>query len=284
MVQTLLPVFATTALTASSFTALLLPHQRKRANAKTTTERASTSAAIMTPPNQLLRVPALRNAFYALRHGQSLANAEGIISSDPAISTIEHGLSETGIAQAKNAAGRFASEFDDEKFGGVAVYTSDFKRASETAECMAEALAKSSVPLYGGDIIHEKLLRERFFGGFNGRSDGHYEDVWGLDVTDPDHTEFGVESVNSVMRRTTGLVLDIDADLSPSMSDGEQRQQLPWKCVLVAHGDVLQILQTGFRKMDGSLHRTLPHLETATIRQLELASGEPLQPCSVALK
>jgi len=41
--------------------------------------------------------------------------------------------------------------------------------------------------------------------------------------------------------------------------------------ILVAHGDVLQILQTGFEKMDGSRHRThLPHLETAVPRHLRM--------------
>lgn len=38
----------------------------------------------------------LRHRYYALRHGQSLANVAHIISSDPAIATVEHGLSETG--------------------------------------------------------------------------------------------------------------------------------------------------------------------------------------------
>ena len=45
--------------------------------------------------------------------------------------------------------------------------------------------------------------------------------------------------------------------------------------ICVAHGDVLQILQTAFAKIDGSLHRTLPHLETASLRQLIMESQTP---------
>jgi hypothetical protein len=49
-------------------------------------------------------------------------------------------------------------------------------------------------------------------------------------------------------------------------SDGKKKK---WKVILVAHGDVLQILQTGFLlHEDASKHRSLDHLETATIRKL----------------
>ena len=40
--------------------------------------------------------------------------------------------------------------------------------------------------------------------------------------------------------------------------------------VLVAHGDVLQILQTRFACVDPRTHRSLPHLETAPLRSLSL--------------
>jgi hypothetical protein len=51
-------------------------------------------------------------------------------------------------------------------------------------------------------------------------------------------------------------------------SDGKKKKK-KWKVILVAHGDVLQILQTGFLlHEDASKHRSLDHLETATIRKL----------------
>jgi hypothetical protein len=69
----------------------------------------------------------------------------------------------------------------------------------------------------------------------------------------------------------------LDVALSSSTSDessscGDDGDDARgWKCVLVAHGDVLQILQTGFlRHEDASGHRSLEHLETATIRELTL--------------
>ncbi len=94
-------------------------------------------------------------------------------------------------------------------------------------------------------------------------------------MKDADHTEFHVESANSVLRRTTKLVLELDEVLEPqrsAQSEGSYNiDESCWKCILVAHGDVLQILQTGFlRHPDASRHRSLEHLETATIRELIL--------------
>ena len=74
-----------------------------------TTPAFSTSAAAQQQPNHLLSIPphgqegSLRHTFFALRHGQSLANVANIISSDPKISNVKHGLSGFGHEQAKEA-------------------------------------------------------------------------------------------------------------------------------------------------------------------------------------
>lgn len=122
-----------------------------------------------------------------------------------------------------------------------------------------------SIPLYQNVVKTEVKLRERFFGDFNGGSDSHYQDVWDVDCVDPYHTEFKVESVNSVVERTSSLVLDVEKELN--MEGGD-----PYIAILVAHGDVLQIMQTAFLKKDGSVHRSLQHLETASAREMLLKS------------
>ena len=216
--------------------------------------------------NKLSSVPQLRNSFFALRHGQSLANVAKIISSDPAISTVEHGLSDVGKDQVSTSAQKFAEIYlENKQSEPVAIYSSDFTRARETAEIFANNLLKSNVPLlHESGVQLETRLRERYFGDFNGKSDKHYNDVWVHDANSADHTEYNCESVNSVMKRTTQLVIDIENDLIES--EGKNCH-----VILVAHGDVLQILQTAFLKKDGSVHRSLDHLETATVRELKLS-------------
>ena len=61
--------------------------------------------------NKLKNISSLKNSFFALRHGQSLANVAKIISSDPAISTVEHGLSDIGKTQVASSADLFAQQY-----------------------------------------------------------------------------------------------------------------------------------------------------------------------------
>eukprot|EP00571_Detonula_confervacea_P006360 CAMPEP_0172323864 /NCGR_PEP_ID=MMETSP1058-20130122/49782_1 /TAXON_ID=83371 /ORGANISM="Detonula confervacea, Strain CCMP 353" /LENGTH=239 /DNA_ID=CAMNT_0013039973 /DNA_START=43 /DNA_END=762 /DNA_ORIENTATION=- len=236
----------------------------------------STTAAGGEIINHLIQRGSLTQFYSALRHGQSLANVANIISSDPKISTVQHGLSDVGKDQAKLAGESFAAEYQSSQnnnYQGVAIFSSDFTRARETASIFADALGRSQIPIYSGDIILERRLRERYFGELNGGPDTRYQEVWDVDIKDANHNELGVESANSVLERTTKLITDLDEQLqSTFVSDGSEEGSC-WKCILVAHGDVLQIMQTGFLKHDdASRHRSLQHLETATIRELSLAS------------
>lgn len=252
--------------------------------------------------NSLNTASKLSNTYYVLRHGQSKANIAKIISSDPVISTKEHGLTSIGRDQVQTSAMKFCNDYHNNRSGSasgnvnvndipVAIYSSDFTRARETANIFANVLKQNNVPLLTGAsasantsttsssstideheytdnskyVQLEKRLRERYFGTFNNRSDEHYQDVWDIDCTDPNHTEYDVESVNSVVRRTSSLIMDIEG---LNLLDGTG-----CKVILVAHGDVLQILQTAFLKVDGSVHRSLKHLETASVREMKLNSN-----------
>ena len=246
----------------------------------------STTSASPTIINHLLHRPQLTHSYYALRHGQSLANVAKIISSDPQISTVQHGLSEVGQEQATLAGTSFAKQYlndassssKNDNYKGVAIFSSDFTRARETATFFTQQLHNhQEIPIYTNDIVLETRLRERYFGELNGGPDDQYQKVWDVDCTNPNHDEFGVEAANCVLERTTRLVTELDELLSSSSttaasssSNGGDEEQ-KWKVILVAHGDVLQIMQTGFlRHEDAARHRSLEHLETATIRELIL--------------
>jgi len=252
----------------------------------------------------------LRNRFFALRHGQSLANVAGLIASNPDIACHKYGLSEEGKKQAQKAGDQLVRDFLDARgqqsdtngrLRGIAIVASDLLRAKETAQIAADAIHSHNsqqgsdgdggdddddVPLYSGAIVIDTRLRERGFGDWDGGSDAHYHDVWKDDAKDPSHTVRGVESVWSVTDRATRCVLEWDQRLAAEAGDTEQQQDsvgaesgngaavpdphLYW-VVCVAHGDVLQILQTAFcASMGPSQHRSMEHLETATLRPLEL--------------
>lgn len=197
--------------------------------------------------NHLLDCGALRNRFFVMRHGESEANQQGLIVSDPTVGIPRYGLSERGRTQARaSIAGETRLDSD------TLIHSSDFKRALETAQIVHEQLRCRA------EIATHPALRERFFGEFDGTHHENYQTVWTADRCNANHTEHGVEAATAVMARVTGLIRELD-------SAWQGRSIL-----LVAHGDVLQILQTAFAKQPAQQHRSLPHLETAEIRELRL--------------
>jgi broad specificity phosphatase PhoE len=239
-------------------------------------------------PNQLLSLRAgqLRCRYFALRHGQSQANVQKLIASHPEVACSAYGLSPLGIQQARKAGHDVVEHFTHHfsssgTRGRVVILASDLLRAQQTAEIVRDVIrahnnaqlpsddpSSSIIPLYRDGVIGETRLRERGFGNWDLTSDDNYQHVWDDDATDSSHTANHVESVDSVMRRVTSAVAEWDGTLS--QDDLTSYDPTRTMVICVAHGDVLQILQTAFEKLDGTLHRTLPHLETATLRPLVL--------------
>ena len=195
-----------------------------------------------------MNMQTLSNRYFVMRHGQSEANVAGIIVSSPTVGCDAYGLTETGKQQAAHSINTSLQLKDN-----IHIYSSDFLRAKETAEIVHKALN-------GKHPIHyTPQLRERFFGDLNGLGDNNYQKVWTLDQTDPNHHQYGVESANQVVTRTRGLIGELESQLKNET------------ILLVAHGDVLQLLQTWFQGVCASQHRQLPHLDTAEIRHLKLS-------------
>ena len=186
------------------------------------------------------------NQYFAMRHGQSVANIEGIIASDPSVGCHQYGLTEMGRQQIRDSIQNQSILNNDNIF----IISSDFLRAKQTAE-ITHNLLNTQHP-----IEYNISLRERFFGELNGQSDEHYQDVWNLDKDNADHQEFDAESANQVVARVAALINQLEAKYTDKYF------------LLVAHGDVLQLLQTWFQRVSASEHRGLSHLATAEIRLL----------------
>jgi probable phosphoglycerate mutase len=198
--------------------------------------------------NQLLALSHLENRYFAMRHGHSLANQQGIIVSHPENGCDRFGLSELGQSQVKQSLAQ-ENDLDD----STIVLSSDFRRARESARIAHQMLDCAA------DISFEPRLRERYFGELEMASDDRYKEVWQEDASNADSQLNGCESVNQVMARVTALVMNCEERYADET------------ILLVSHGDALQILQTAFALLDGARHRQLQHLHTAEIRRLTMA-------------
>ena len=179
----------------------------------------------------------LKNQYYLMRHGRSLANESGIIVSAPEIGIHDYGLTDEGRMQARNSV-------EASGLKPAWIFSSDFKRARETGE-IASSITQAPLKLDG-------RLRERFFGAFNGQSDENYRLVWEMDAKAEDPGR-SVELPHNVLIRTLGLISECE--------------QIRGPVLLVAHGDVCQILLSWAAGRNAWEHRSLPHMQTAEIRR-----------------
>ena len=190
-----------------------------------------------------------KNTYFILRHGISEANEEGIIIADPANGVPGYGLSEKGIEETRAKLKPESIPFSFTEFEAVRVYSSDFRRARETAEIYCEL--NSSAPL----LLNEKL-RERNFGDLEKKSHERYGEIWKEDEQNPNHSLHNSESPNRVVARLEGFFMEVEEKHSGSA------------IIAVAHGDILQIMQTIFAGIPANKHRSLPHLGNAELRRL----------------
>jgi glucosyl-3-phosphoglycerate phosphatase len=198
--------------------------------------------------NHLDRVERLANRFSMMRHGQSKANAGGIIVSRIETDRLgDYGLTELGRQQALAAVRAAVLPAE------TVICSSDFARARETAEIVR---AHVDAP----EIVIAEPLRERCFGDWEGTPVANYARVWTADGGAAGHTDGNVEPAAAVLDRVTAFIVELE------------RRYSDRDILLVSHGDTLQILQAGFLRMDPSAHRSLPQLATAEIRPLRLAS------------
>lgn len=171
-------------------------------------------------------------AIYFMRHGQSLANARGLVAGQ-----LDSPLTELGRQQAE-AAGRVALA-EGLKFD--AIISSDLKRAAETARIVAGILGFDQ-----NRITYTPLLAERGGGDFEG---GPIDNYFAAGETEA-VGQHGVESLERLYGRAQRLLESL-------------RRDYPAKAVLlVGHsgiGKMLRLAATGQPKSRLDKRQTLPN-------------------------
>jgi broad specificity phosphatase PhoE len=183
----------------------------------------------------------MRNRYFALRHGESEANQQGIIISDPERGIHQYGLTPRGRDQVRLGLETALHQFEQPPV----IVASDFLRTKESAEVAKTILGSSR-------LNTSPLLRERFFGPLEGTSNSRYQEVWDRDK----HHQVcpGVETPQEVWSR-------LEVFLS----------QMEWvfhgkDILLVSHGDTLQILIHTLGGGNPWHHRQLAPIKTGEVR------------------
>lgn len=183
----------------------------------------------------------LKNTYYVMRHGQSLANLKGLIISSPRQAINGYGLSNNGKRQVREAI-RNCKELNKDTI----IYSSDFKRARQTAE-IARVVLNAKKPHL------TKKLRERYFGYLDKTIDKNYSKVWDIDLNCKPLDN--IESVQSIVARVTGLVSKLE------------KRYKNKKILLVSHGDPLNILLTCMSGKDPRQHHKYFQLNVSEIKK-----------------
>jgi len=177
-----------------------------------------------------------------MRHGQSLANIKHLVISSPDNGVKRFGLSALGKKQALNS---ISKNKDLDK--NTIIYSSDFKRARETAEIVSDYL-KAKKPILRTE------LRERFLGNYEKGKDNIYDKHWQEDLNGK--TLKSVEPIISVAKRVGKLIKEIE------------KTHKGKNILFVTHGDIISIGLSKLNKTELKRHHQIYSiLDNAEIRK-----------------
>ena len=130
------------------------------------------------------------------------------------------------------------------------IVSSCFKRAKQTAETIRGVLG-CTVPLQ-----IDEALNERYWGQYDLKDVSFGYEYYKEDARDAVNTQYGIESVTDILKRTLGLVKRLEQTYTNK------------NIILVSHGDPLRILLAGFAKVELTQNGLIPHFGNAEIREL----------------
>jgi broad specificity phosphatase PhoE len=202
--------------------------------------------------NEPLLVPP---RLFVLRHGRSVANERGLIASTVGVAGEAFGLTDLGRAQVTDTVTRARGSGLLEP--PVTIISSPLLRARESADIAAAMLGVSA-------RVDDRLV-ERGFGDFELESEERYEAVWQVDVRDPTHGTWGVESVVDVLARARSLVEEVVEEVGDKSVYGSPGGSV----LLVTHGDVASTLICASMGSTLDRHREVGALDTGDLRELD---------------
>ncbi len=192
-------------------------------------------------------VPRSNNVYRVMRHGESVFNTKGVLSSDV---SVENGLTEKGRTQITEVLSSLREEAID------FIYYSPLQRTRETALIVAHDLGLSPE-----QCIADDRLREMNFGVFEGKQVGEYLAFFGSGYNRLVNRPEGGESWGDVKRRVGEFMYELE------------KKHAGKNILIVAHNGPLEMLRavaTGVPKdvLGGIIERDEYDIGNAEVREL----------------
>lgn len=146
-----------------------------------------------------------KNSYTIMRHGESTSNTQGVISSNI---LDEHGLTDKGHEEVKQTAHQLLKTLTESHKKITKIYSSDFRRTSETAKLMADAF---DIP--HNQIIYDSRLRECNAGISDGSTWANHWKLFANSHEKMFNRPSGGDSVFDVKQRVSEFMYQIDAEL-----------------------------------------------------------------------
>mmetsp|Transcript_10184 Transcript_10184/g.30727 ORF Transcript_10184/g.30727 Transcript_10184/m.30727 type:complete len:230 (-) Transcript_10184:32-721(-) len=216
-------------------------------------------------------MPNLKNNYWLVRHGRSLANEAGIIIAKKENGVKpEYGLADLGKKQALEAGALLKERLASSPSGlsKLVVYSSPFSRTIQTAQGVLEGAGIPETPIQMKDE-----LMERGFGTVletKSALDG-YNKTWEQDAKDTAYKAGSLEGSDD------GESVDDVSARVRSMFKGFEEAHEDMNILLVSHGDTLSIMQATMEEGDRKQH-TRYQFSNCELRLLGSGPGEAKGP------
>jgi len=186
-----------------------------------------------------------------MRHGEKERWGEDRLCTNPRLACVRQGLTERGKLQVAEMIKHGLAQ--GWLSAGVIIISSDFLRTRQSTE-----IAAALIP--GARVIVTPLLRERCFGELDVLPYRQiYSRIQERDREEPQHCDWGVEPVLSVLSRVTRLIAMLDRHLAGR------------RALLMSHHEALQITLRGLERGYPGTYSEIGEIPYASLMPAELS-------------
>ena len=190
-----------------------------------------------------------RHHYLVMRHGESAANVNHVMITDPKIDGPQYGLTDLGKKQCEASGGIMRAYIQKSGYSldDIFIHYSDFERTKQSALIVFKSVFGENAMNSKYAHLHfqpSKALRARNYGDLNGSSGTkmmkNFVKISNMDKINPNHTLYNVESFNDSLNRIKQFVIKLEEE---AIKNNDKKKLI----IIVSHAMSSQTLQSWFQ-------------------------------------